>query len=140
MGLLERVNPELFKPLAGRYREIFAALLDLIWRRCKNSKDYSMEKDEMTEMAEQYLEGLAMTMELEEDDEEDAPGQVQFTREPHAQAVWAMQRLRKTGWLEDVDGGYGEPMRTAVIAVNVPILEAFDSILRPKTVTYSGKL
>lgn len=141
MGLFELLNPNLFKPLAGRYKEIFADLLDLIWERCRHSKDYSMEKDEMTELAERYFEALAVSMTLEDDDEETGvPGQVMLTREPHLQALWSLNRLRFAGWLEDVDGGYGEPMRTAVIAANVPVLQAFNSILRPQTVTYSGKL
>lgn len=141
MGLFELLNPNLFKPLAGRYKEIFADLLDLVWNRCKHSKDYSMEKDEMTELAERYFEGLAVALSLEDEDESiDSQEPVKVTREPHLQALWSLNRLRAAGWLEDVDGGYGEAMRTAVIAANVPILQAFNSILRPQTVTYSGKL
>lgn len=141
MGLFELLNPNLFKPLAGRYKEIFADLLDMIWDRCRHSKDYSMEKDEMVELAEHYFEGLAVAMDLEEDEDgEEVPGQTKITREPHAQALWSVNRLRSSGWLEDVDAGYGEALRTAIVAANVPILQAFNSILRPQTVTYSGKL
>ncbi len=141
MGLFELLNPNLFKPLAGRYKEIFADLLDLIWDRCRHSKDYSMEKDEMTELAEHYFESLAVAMDLEDDDEgEWISDPAKITREPHAQALWSVNRLRLSGWLEDVDGGYGEALRTAIVAANVPILQAFNAILRPQTVTYSGKL
>lgn len=141
--LFEALNPMLFKPLAGRYKERFADLLDIIWERCKNTKDYSMEKEAMTELAERYFEGFSTPMELEEDDEIAVSGETEPTRlikEPHEQALWALNRLRTTGWLEDQDGGYGEAMRTVVVPGTVPILQAFREVLRPQTVTYSGKL
>lgn len=143
MGLFDRLNPALFKPLAGRYREFFADLLDILWSRCKHSQNYSMEKDEMTELAEQYFEAIAMEMALDEDEEvlSDVPEQpAAIVKDPHTQALWFLNRLRTTGWLEDLDGGYGEAMRTAVVATVVPLLQAFNTVLRPQTVTYSGKL
>lgn len=145
VGLFDRLNPALFKPLAGCYRAFFADLLDILWSRCKHSKNYSMEKDEMTEIAEQYFETIAMEMTLEEEegslsDRENAPQQASPVKDPHTQALWFLNRLRATGWLEDLDGGYGEAMRTAVVARVVPLMQAFHTVLHPQTVTYSGKL
>lgn len=145
MGLFDRLNPALFKPLAGRYRAFFADLLDILWSRCKHSKNYSMEKEEMTEIAEQYFETIAMEMTLEEEDDsmsdmDNTTQQASLVKDPHTQALWFLNRLRATGWLEDLDGGYGEAMRTAIVAKVVPLLQAFNAVLRPQTVTYSGKL
>ena len=141
MELFELISPQLFRPLAGRFKEIFAALLDMIWDYCKNTKDYSVEKDAMIELVEQYFEIIAVTLELED---EDIPieerGQLYLSKEPHEQALWAVNRLRATGWLEDQNGGYGEAPRIAIVPGTVPILQAFRDILCPQTVTYSGKL
>lgn len=51
-----------------------------------------------------------------------------------------MRRLREAGWLEEMEGGYEEEPRTALTAQAVRLLQLFDEILHPKTVTYSGKL
>ena len=39
-----------------------------------------------------------------------------------------------------MEGGYEEEPRTALTAQAVRLLQLFDEILHPKTVTYSGKL
>ena len=51
-----------------------------------------------------------------------------------------VRRLRDAGWVEDLEGGYEEENRTALSALAVRLLQLFDELLHPKTVTYSGKL
>ena len=107
----------------------------LIWARCSMSQDYSIEKNALTELAEEYLEGLAIPL---QPDEDDAAGDV--IRDPRNQALLFMRRLREAGWLEELEGGYEEEVRTALSAPAVYLLRVFDTMLNPKTVTYSGKL
>ena len=60
MNLFDLLNPKMFRPLAGRNQMIYADLLTLIWERCCTSQDYSMEKSTLTELAEEYMEGLSI--------------------------------------------------------------------------------
>lgn len=135
MNLFDLLNPKIFRPLAGRNQVIYADLLMLIWARCSMSQDYSIEKNALTELAEEYLEGLAIPL---QPDEDDAAGDV--IRDPRNQALLFMRRLREAGWLEELEGGYEEEVRTALSAPAVYLLRVFDTMLNPKTVTYSGKL
>ena len=135
MNLFDLLNPKIFRPLAGRNQVIYADLLMLIWARCSMSQDYSIEKNALTELAEEYLEGLAIPL---QPDEDDAAGDV--IRDPRNQALLFMHRLREAGWLEELEGGYEEEVRTALSAPAVYLLRVFDTMLNPKTVTYSGKL
>ena len=140
MRLFDALNPQLFKPLAGRYYWIFSELLMLLWDHCRTSTDYGMGKDEMIRLVEDYLEGLGLDVgEFDSDeqvDENDPPP----SRDLHSKAVWFVARLRSCGWVEDQEGGYEEIVRTAVCPQVVPILQAFYVIVHPQTVTYSGKL
>lgn len=138
MQLFDVLNSQLFKPLTGRYRGMFAEMLMLIWNHCRTSTDYGMGKSEMIRLAEDYLDGADFEVsELEpgEEAEEQLP-----SRDLHSRAVWCVARLRNCGWLEDLEIGYEEDARTAICPQVVPILQAFYSIVHPQTVTYSGKL
>lgn len=140
MRLFDALNPQLFKPLAGRYYWIFSELLMLLWENCRTSTDYGMGKDEMIRLTEDYLEGAGLDV-----GEFDADAQLDENEQPpsrdlHSKAVWLIKRLRDCGWLEDLEGGYEEAVRTAVCPQVVPILQAFHAIVHPQTVTYSGKL
>lgn len=138
MQLFDLLNPRLFKPLAGQKQKFFAELLMLLWGKCKRSKDYSMERSALMAMAEEYFSGLAVELTLGEPAEGEA--EASATMEAHAQALWFLGQLRDTGWLEDLDSGYGEEVRTAVSPLVVPLIQAMEGILFPRTVTYSGKL
>lgn len=135
MNLFDLLNPKMFRPLAGRNQMIYADLLMLIWERCGTSQDYSMEKSSLTELAEEYMEGLSIPL---QPDEDDIAGDV--VHDPRNQALLFMRRLRETGWLEELEGGYEEEVRTALSVPAVHLLQVFDAMLNPKTVTYSGKL
>ena len=140
MRLFDALNPQLFKPLAGKYYWIFSELLMLLWDYCRTSTDYGMGKDEMIRLTEDYLEGTGVDIgELDTDEQLDENEQPP-SRDLHSKAVWLIKRLRNCGWLEDLEGGYEEAVRTAVYPQVVPILQAFHAIVHPQTVTYSGKL
>jgi len=125
----------MFRPLAGRNQRIYADLLMLIWNQCGTSQDYSMGKSAVTQVAETYMEGLGTLLPLDEEDETDGP-----TLDARGQGLKFLRRLREAGWLEEMEGGYEEEPRTALTAQAVRLLQLFDEILHPKTVTYSGKL
>ena len=135
MRLFDALNPQLFKPLAGKYYWIFSELLMLLWDYCRTSTDYGMGKDEMIRLTEDYLEGAGVDVGEfdvgEQIDENEPPP----SKDLHGKAVWFIARLRNCGWLEDL-----EAVRTAVCPQVVPILQAFHAIVHPQTVTYSGKL
>ena len=140
MRLFDILNPQLFKPLAGRYHWVFSELLMLVWAHCRTSTDYGMGKDEMIRLTEDYLEGAGLDIgELDADEQFDENEQPP-SRDLHSKAVWLIKRLKNCGWLEDLEGGYEETVRTAVCPQVVPILQAFHTIVHPQTVTYSGKL
>jgi len=135
MNLFELLDPKMFRPLAGRNQAIYADLLMLLWERCSTSQDYGIGKGMLTDMAEEYMEALPVPPQPEEDDETgDA------ARSPRSQALSYMRKLQRTGWLEEQEGGYEEEARVALSAPGVHLLRAFDAMLHPKTVTYSGKL
>lgn len=133
MNLFDLLNPRMFRPLAGGNQRIYADLLMLIWDRCATSQDYSMEKSVMTEMAQRYVEGLGDALMPEEEGTEEVS-------DARSQALLFVRRLREAGWLEDLEGGYEEEPRTALCAPAVRLLQLFDGMLHPKTITYSGKL
>ena len=135
MNLFDLLNSKMFRPLAGRNQRIYADLLILIWDRCSTSPDYSMGKSALTELAEIYMEGLGTI--LPPDEEEEASESVPDAR---SQGLLFVRRLREAGWLEDLEGGYEEEPRTALCVPAVRLLQLFDQLLHPKTVTYSGKL
>ena len=94
----------------------------------------------MIRLTEDYLEGAELEiveLDLSEQTEENEQPP---SRDLHSRAVWYVARLRNCGWLEDLEIGYEEDVRTAICAQVVPILQAFYSIVHPQTVTYSGKL
>lgn len=135
MNLFDLLNSKMFRPLAGRHQRIYADLLMLIWDRCSTSQDYSIEKSTLTELAETYMEGLGTLLPPDEEDEWDGAAS-----DARSQSLLFVRRLRDTGWLEDLEGGYEEEPRTALCALAVRLLQLFDQLLHPKTVTYSGKL
>lgn len=140
MPLFDLLNPQLFKPLTGRNQEMFAELLTLIWDHCRTSADYGMGKNEMIRLSEDFLEGSGFgSVELEPVEDPDESEQPP-SRDLHGKAVWCIARLRNCGWLEDLEIGYEEDVRTAICPQVVPILQAFHAIVHPQTVTYSGKL
>ncbi len=140
MGLFDILNPQIFKPLTGKYQKIFAELLMLIWIHCHTSTDYSMGKNEILRLSEDFLEGAGFEL-VELDYGEELEENEQLSgRDLHSKAVWCVARLRNCGWLEDLEGGYEEDTRTAICPQVVPILQVFYSIMYPQTVTYSGKL
>lgn len=138
MHLFDILNPQLFKPLTGRYQGMFSELLMLIWTQCRSSADYGMSKSEMIRLSEDYLDGAQFEF-LDFDSAED-PDELFTNKDLHAKAVWCIARLRNCGWLEDLEIGYEEDSRTAICPQVVPILQAFYSIIHPQTITYSGKL
>lgn len=138
MQLFDVLDTQLFKPLTGRYRVMFAELLMLTWDHCRISTDYGMGKSEMIHLAEDYLDGAEFDVsesDPSEEGEEQPP-----SKDLHSRAVWCVARLRNCGWLEDLEIGYEEDARTAICPQVVPVLQAFYSIIHPQTVTYSGKL
>lgn len=135
MNLFDILHPKMFRPLTGQNQRIYVDLLMLIWDRCGTSQDYSIGKDTLTELAEAYMEGLGTILPA---DEEDEPGSLAC--DARSQGLVFIRRLRDTGWLEDLEGGYEEEIRTALCAPAVRLLRLFDELLHPKTVTYSGKL
>lgn len=140
MDLFDILNPQIFKPLTGKYQKIFAELLMLIWIHCHTSTDYSMGKNEILRLSEDFLEGAGFEL-VELDYGEELEENEQLSgRDLHSKAVWCVARLRNCGWLEDLEGGYEEDTRTAICPQVVPILQVFYSIMYPQTVTYSGKL
>ncbi len=140
MQLFDVLNMRLFKPLAGHNRQLYADLLMLIWDRCRTATDYGVSKGELIRMTEDFLEGAGNEIEtlsvadLDEDEEQETG------KDLHSQAVWCIAQLRKCGWVEDLETGYEEDVRTAIRPQVVSILQAFYSIVHPQTVTYSGKL
>lgn len=138
MQLFDLLHPKLFKLLSGKKQALYADILMLIWGRCYRARDYGIEKTALAYLLEEYLAGLALELVLEEgaEDEPGAPSE----KNPHVQSLWLLAQLRDTGWLEDVDGGYQEEMRTVIRPIVVPLLQALDGMLNPQTVTYSGKL
>lgn len=135
MNLFNLLNPRMFRPLAGRNQRIYADLLMLIWDRCGMSQNYSMGKSALTELAETYMEGLGSILPLDEEDEPSG-----LASDARSQALLFVRRLRDAGWLEELEGGYEEEPRTALCAPAVRLLQLFDEMLHPRTVTYSGKL
>lgn len=135
MNLFDLVNPRMFRPLAGRNQRIYADLLMLIWDRCGTSQDYSIEKSALIELAETYMKGLDATLPLDEEDSSD-----ESALDARSQGMLFVRRLRNAGWVEDLEGGYEEEPRTALCAPAVRLLQLFDELLHPQTVTYSGKL
>ena len=135
MNLFDLLNPKMFRPLAGRNQRIYTDLLMLIWDRCGTSQDYSIGKSALTELTETYMEGLGTILPPDEEDEWDGA-----TSDARSQGLLFLRRLRDAGWMEDLEGGYEEETRTALCAPAVRLLQLFDELLHPKTVTYSGKL
>jgi len=135
MNLFDLLNPRMFRPLTGRNQRIYADLLMLIWDRCGTSQDYSIGKGALTELAETYMEGLGTIL---PPDEEDEPGGL--ASDARSQGLLFLRRLRDAGWLEDLESGYEEETRTALCAPAVRLLQLFDELLHPRTITYSGKL
>ena len=140
MQLFDILNSQLFKPLTGRYQWIFAELLMLIWDHCRTSTDYGMGKSELIRLSEDFLDGIGSEFVEPDPDEDPEDSEQPPSRDLHSKAVWCVARLRSCGWLEDLEIGYEEDVRTAITPQVVPLLQAFYSILHPQTVTYSGKL
>lgn len=135
MNLFELLDPKMFRLLSGRNQAIYADLLMLVWERCSTSQDYGIEKGILADAAEEYVAALPAPPPPDEDDET-----AEAARSPRNQALLYLRRLRETGWLEEQEAGYEEEIRVAVSAPAVHLLRAFDAMLHPKTVTYSGKL
>lgn len=140
MQLFDVLDPQLFKPLAGRNQQLFSELLLLLWDHCRTSKDYGIGKNEMIRLAEDFLEGTGLELGELDTSEVAEGGELPASKDLHSKAVWCIARLRNCGWLEELEAGYEEDPRTAIRPQVVPILQAFHAITHPQTITYSGKL
>lgn len=140
MQLFDILNPQIFSPLVGHAQQLYFELIMLIWDHCRISKDYSMTKKEMICLAEDFLEGAGIDISVTDQSDVFEENDIQQPQDPHGKAIYHLARLRHCGWIEDMESGYEEDIRSAICPQVVPILQAFDTIVRPKTVTYSGKL
>lgn len=138
MQLFELVSPRLFRPLAGPNRALYAELLLLLWEECRHTADYSLPRAGAVSRAEDYFAALAKPVAL--DDDAAGDGAAPPTRDPHVLALGFLQRLRRTGWLEEQPGSYEQEPGLAFVPEVAPLLEALEEILNPRVVTYSGKL
>ena len=138
MQLFDRIRPNLFRPLAGANRAIYAELLLLLWEECRRSADYSLPRAEMVARAEDFFTALAKPVALEQEEPEDAPPQP--TRDAHLLALGALARLRRAGWLEEPAGDYDSEPALAFVPETAPLLEGMEQIVNPPLVTYTGKL
>lgn len=139
MGLFNFLNLNVFRPLAGRNRLLFAELLNLLWAQCNSSADYSLPKGEAIHLAEEFLQELSADLVLAESDDTSVE-QEPANRDPHQQALWFLNQLKSCGWIEENESGYEEDSRIGLVPQVVPLLQAMDLIVHPRTVTYSGKL
>ncbi len=139
MQLFDIISPNLFRPLAGPNRAVYAELLGLLWVECRRSADYSIPRAEAVSRLEEYFAALAKPVILEPLEDgaaiAETPG-----RDPHALALGALLRLRRAGWLEEQEGSYEEEPALAFDPSVAPLLDAMEEILNPRLVTYSGKL
>lgn len=140
MQLFDVLNLEIFRPLAGRNRQLFSDLLLLIWDFCRTSTDYGIGKGEMIRLVEGFLEGAETELSELDLSELTEDGELLPTIDLHKKAMRCVAHLRHCGWLEDLEIGYEEENRTVICPQVVPILQAFHAIVHPQTVTYSGKL
>lgn len=141
MQLFDVLNPDFFKPLSGCNKQEFADLITLIWELCKRSPTYSIEKSTILDQVYLYFSGVG-PFQLSEIDFDDGSNVIdaESAKDPRLLATAFVRRLKNTGWLEELEGGYEEEPRIAVNHRIIPIISSFDDVLHPKLITYKGKL
>lgn len=140
MQLFDILDSQLFRPLVGRNQVLFSELIMLVWDQCRTSADYGLGKEEMLRLFEDFLEGYGAENLVADPGETAEDGELLTGKDLHSKAMWCVSRLKGCGWLEDLESGYAEDVRIAICPQVVPIVQAFQAIVRPQTVTYSGKL
>jgi len=145
MNLFDILNPNFFSPLTGISKQRYADIITLIWDRCSQNPLYSIEKSTILDEVESYFIGLEQSGGGEiffEEDEASGEDILEYTGSttPRFWASNYLRRLKRTGWLEEKEGGYDDEARYAVNHRIIPIIQAFMDVISPKIVTYQGKL
>ena len=139
MNLFDIVNNSFFIPLSGKNKEIYAAVIILLWDICKDSPTYSSDEDFLISEIESYFWGINID-DYEEDDTEESIYTDGLDKIPRKLAKKYIDRLIKYGWLDERSGGYESGIALSFNAVSISIVSAFKNILNPKLITYKGKL
>lgn len=104
MGFFDITNPELFRPLTGVNKQRYMDVLSLLWEECRRKPLYTIYKYEMTDIVEQYLNGVGEDL-LAENEFDDEASEYEEIR---SQATFIIRRLRSTGWIKERESEYLE--------------------------------
>ncbi len=136
LKLFDTVNYDFFKPLSGKHRIDYAAIISLIWDMCKSSPTYSSDESVIISELETYFWGVN----AESYDDDEMIYSEGIDKIPHTLAKKFINTLKETGWLEERNGGYGEGIQLSFNSASIAVAGTFDDIMHPKLTTYKGKL
>ena len=131
----------MFSPLSGKYKRIYADILALIYDLCSRQPQYAIGKSGMTDEIENYFVGYGTDLSMDDDDQETE--ETLFPSEdnpPRVLATASLRKLKKCGWLVEIEGDYDEETKLAIAPAAMPLIRTFDDIVTPKTRALQGKL
>lgn len=141
MQIFDIVSPELFRPLTGCNRREYADVLAILWELLKKEPVYALERSTIVEAIEQYFLGIGEMGEIDlMEDIDPVLEEEQDQRDARKMANAFLRRLKKTGWLEEKDGGYTEESQIMIRYQVIPLIKAFAETVTPKAAIYQGKL
>lgn len=141
-NLFDKINEDLFKPLANSHRREYIDIIMILWKICEKDPMHSIDKEEAVDEIERYLLQKTNEVKLEEEEEEEIEQDETLKGGQNARNIgtYLFRTLRTQGWLIEIEPEFGERLRVEINNTIIPILDAFVKIIEPKTITYSGKL
>ena len=132
MGFFEIVCNDFFKALTGKYRNVFADCLDIIYDSYKTELSYGIDKEKLVMRLSDYFENSDCD-DIRFEDEDDV------YKDPRSKANEFLRKLRAYGWIEYEFANDGS-VKIIMPDYSVTIMQALRSITDSKETEYQSEV
>ena len=128
-NIFQYIPEEFFKPLVSKYKKEYVECLQLIYDTFRPEISYGINREVVISVLEGYFSDDVHEMFFEESEE--------MVKNPREQANVIVRNLKTCGWLE-YENVENHQINLILNEYAIPIIEAFDKIIRDEETEYQG--
>ena len=132
MNLFNIISDDYFKALTGRYKQIFADCLEIIYNSYRTELSYGIDKESLVMQITDYFDNnIDTSIQLEDEDE--------VLNDSRAKALAFLRKLRGYGWIESEFGSDGRE-KIVMPDHSVTMMQAMISVSEVKEMEYQSEV
>lgn len=132
MNLFNIISDDYFKALTGRYKQIFADCLEIIYNSYRTELSYGIDKESLVMQITDYFDNnIDTSIQLEDEDE--------VLNDSRAKALAFLRKLRGYGWIESEFGSNGRE-KIVMPDHSVTMMQAMISVSEVKEMEYQSEV